>query len=394
MRIAFVSIPQFPCAVEISRNPRLAGQPLIVGDADQPKRVLDCSAEAAQRGVHHQMPMRKALGLCPDAVVLPPDPVLYRNIWETALDAFGRVTPEAEDEELGRAYLNVGGLQAIFRDEDELAGCIVDVVYGASGLKPSVGIADGKLPALAAASTVPPGEARIVPRGAEGDFLGPMTVRLLPFDIEVIERLKLLGLDRLQDVARLTMTELQSQFGFAGERMWQLANGVDTERLVPRIRTEALASTLSFEAPVAGIDVMLAVAKQLLSRLQPSLAGRAARKLSLQGELLSGRGWELQLVMRGPVSEERRLESILRYTLENSPPPEALNSLSLRLDDLTGETGQQLSLDERARLRRQLGEAITQLKVRYGYSPVYRCLEVEPWSAIPEDQWILVESDA
>ena len=99
-------------------------------------------------------------------------------------------------------------------------------------------------------------------------------------------------------------------------------------------------------------------------------------------------------MMRGPISEEQRLASILRYTLENSPPPEALSSLSLRLEDLTGETGQQLSLDERSRLRHQLGEAITQLKVRYGYSPVYRCLEVEPWSAIPEDQWILVESDA
>ena len=43
-----------------------------------------------------------------------------------------------------------------------------------------------------------------------------MTVRLLPFDPEVIDRLQLLGLDRLRDVARLTLPELQSQFGFAG----------------------------------------------------------------------------------------------------------------------------------------------------------------------------------
>jgi hypothetical protein len=99
------------------------------------------------------------------------------------------------------------------------------------------------------------------------------------------------------------------------------------------------------------------------------------------------------LVLRGPISEEHRLLRILRDSLENFPPSQALRSMSLKLEGLTGETGQQLSLDERSRLRRQLEDAINQLKVRYGHSPVYRCLEVEAWSPIPEDRWILVESD-
>ena len=58
------------------------------------------------------------------------------------------------------------------------------------------------------------------------------------------------------------------------------------------------------------------------------------------------------------------------------------------------ETGKQLSLGQRARQERQLREAIQQLKTRYGHSPVYRCVDVEPWSVIPEDRQILVESDA
>jgi hypothetical protein len=67
--------------------------------------------------------------------------------------------------------------------------------------------------------------------------------------------------------------------------------------------------------------------------------------------------------------------------------------LTLRLDGLTGEKGKQLSLGEHARLQKQLEEAIQQLKARYGYSPVYRCVDVEPWSVIPEERQILVESD-
>ena len=79
--------------------------------------------------------------------------------------------------------------------------------------------------------------------------------------------------------------------------------------------------------------------------------------------------------------------------INNFPPPQAIQSLTLRLDDLTGETGKQLLLGERRHLQLQLEEAICQLKARYGYSPVYRCVDVEPWSVIPEERQILVESD-
>jgi DNA polymerase-4/protein ImuB len=88
------------------------------------------------------------------------------------------------------------------------------------------------------------------------------------------------------------------------------------------------------------------------------------------------------------------LAFLLRTALTNSPPPQAIRSLSLRLSNLAGESGKQLSLGQKQRQQRQLEEAIRQLKTRYGYSPVYRCVEVEAWSAVPEDRRILVESDA
>ncbi|MGE0688350.1 MAG: DNA polymerase Y family protein, partial [Dehalococcoidia bacterium] len=68
-------------------------------------------------------------------------------------------------------------------------------------------------------------------------------------------------------------------------------------------------------------------------------------------------------------------------------------SLTLRLSSLSGETGKQLLLGEKQRQQRQVEEAIRQLKARYGYSPIYRCVDVEPWSVIPEERQILVESD-
>jgi nucleotidyltransferase/DNA polymerase involved in DNA repair len=394
VRLAFVSIPCFASAVELQRRPAFSGRPLIVGDAEQPKRVLDCSAEASRCGVRPEMTVRKALAQCPDALVIPPDPVLYSNCWRAILDSFQQITPEIEDLEMGRAYLNVAGLRRHYGDETSIGRRILEAVREVSGLDGSVGLAEGKLPAFVAAVTLPPGQVGAVPPGREAGFLAPLSTSLLPVTGEVLGRLQMLGLDLIGEVARLSSPELQSQFGFEGARLWRLANGIDDEPLRPRPYAERIADSLSFEAPVAGIEVMVAAAKQLFSRLRLSLRGRAARELTLQAELASGRGWERRLVFREAVSENERLIFLLRSTLQNAPPPAAIRSLTLCLSGLTLETGKQLTLGEKGRLQRQLEECIRQLKARYGYSPVYRCVDVESWSVIPEERQILVESDA
>jgi nucleotidyltransferase/DNA polymerase involved in DNA repair len=339
------------------------------------------------------MPIRKALSLCPDAAVLPPDPVLYRGIWEAVLRALGAVTPEIEDEGLGRAYLNVGGLAPHYGSEEALARSVIQAVCESSGLSAAAGIASSKFPAFAAANFIAPGEVRVIGAGQAAEFFGSLDVALLPLEAEVSSRLKLLGLETLGDVARLSVSELQGQFGSIGERLWKLANGIDEEPLIPRIIEETVEAGLAFEAPVAGTDVMIAAARQLLSRLRAPLRGRAAREMTLQSELISGRGWAKQIVLREAVSEDQRLAFVLRSTLSNFPPPAAIKSISLRLSGLIGETGKQLVLGERGRMQRQLEEAIQQLKARYGYSPIFRCVEVESWSVIPEERQILVESD-
>ena len=124
-----------------------------------------------------------------------------------------------------------------------------------------------------------------MPAGSERIFLAPLSIRLLPIEARTLSRLDLLGLEYIGDIATLTASELIGQFGFAGERLWQFANGIDLEPLRPRKLPETLHATTLLESAVAGIDVMIAIAGQLLSRLRPSLAGRAARELILQAEL-------------------------------------------------------------------------------------------------------------
>jgi nucleotidyltransferase/DNA polymerase involved in DNA repair len=394
LRVAFVFIPRFAPAVEALRHPSLAGAPLLVAEGEQPKRVAECSVEASLAGVRPGMRLREALSLCPGAVVLVPDAVLYAATWEKALAALDEISPEVEDAGHGRAYLNAGGLAGHYRDERGLADRIQDAVRAASGLRAAVGIAGSKFSAYAAATVAHErGEPVVVGDDAAAGFLAPLPASLLDVSRELIDRLRVFGLDTIGEVARITLPQLQAQFGPEGRQLWKLANGLDDDPLRPRPRPESVQASLSFEAPVGGIDILVAAGKQLLSRLRLPLRGRAVRQMTLQAELASGRGWERQVVLREAVSDNDRLSFVLRSTLQNTPPPNAVRSLTLRLSKLAGESGKQMYMGERGRLEHQLQEAIRQLKARYGASPIYRCVDVEPWSVIPEERQILIESD-
>ena len=65
--ILHADLDAFYASVEQRDDPRLRGRPVIVGGGV----VLACSYEAKARGVKTAMGGRRALALCPDAVVVP-----------------------------------------------------------------------------------------------------------------------------------------------------------------------------------------------------------------------------------------------------------------------------------------------------------------------------------
>ncbi|MER3436374.1 MAG: DNA polymerase, partial [Chloroflexota bacterium] len=98
-----------------------------------------------------------------------------------------------------------------------------------------------------------------------------------------------------------------------------------------------------------------------------------------------------------PLGHKRLIET-LRHRLSQLALPGAAEGLVIELIGLTGETARQERLsgalsELRARRMRPLIEAIGQLKQRYGDSPIYRVVEVEPWSRIPERRHALMAYD-
>jgi nucleotidyltransferase/DNA polymerase involved in DNA repair len=390
MRTACIAIPSFAVSQERLRAPELAGLPVIVYDRNS---VIDASIEVA--GCRPGLPLRQAKALHPHATFLQADYARYRAAYDKQLDALEEITPLVEAATLGCAYAGIGGLQGHYNDEFALAQTMVEAIRDATGLLASVGIADGKFVASVAAAAVEPGDAGVVAPGREREFLQDKDVSLLPFDGELAQRLHLLALHTLGDIAQLARPAVEAQFRSNGKRIWELANGIDVEPLRPRKHQEQIEEHLTFGSTVVASEALVAAARQIVTRLVRRLRGRTARRVHVQLLCDERIVWERLETFREPTGDERRMLLLLKTRLTLLELPQGVDTVAVTLSGLGNELAKQTKLftDTQQNLN-QIAEAIRQLRARYGRPVVWRITEVDPWSRHPEERSALVPYDA
>ena len=403
VRVACVWLPQLPLRVEVLRCPAWDGRPLVLGGAPGERKVAQlCSPEAERAGIRPGLPLREVLPLCRDAIVLQPDPVRTATVLEEVLAALQRVSPAVEAAGAEYLFLDLRGLQALYGSLGALERAIRAAVPPL--LRPRIGIAGGKFAAAVAARVAPPSCAQVVPVHEGAGFLAPLPIGHLPFAPDVLQRLDLLGLRTIGDLAALPFSAVQAQFGPSGARAWRLANGQDDEPIVPHRHGPSAQASLRFDDPLASVEAVMVALDQLLAYAwsgelplpSPLGPGRSVRQAHLRALLADGTSWERLYTFKEALSSREVAKRALRSKLElpNGLPPAPVEELFLGLLGLGGEAAKQASLfTAHARQLGQIAEAARQLRARYGRVPLYHAVEVEPWSRIPERRWALVTCD-
>lgn len=409
--MACLWLPDFAVRAELARRPGLQHRPVVlVGSLPGQRTVVvrACSPTAAAAGLRAGMPAQSLPQRCPGVVPLPFDSPWYEARYRALLSELDRVSPRVEAAPLEVFYLDLSGIEELDHDRAEPTAAAVRPLVPPE-FSPRIGVAHGKFTAWAAAWSATAVRSIAVPAEAGALFLERLPSRLLPADPEIHRRLRLLGLRTLGQIARLPRSAFLAQFGWEGDRLHRLAGGEDREPLLPYEPPPAISETLTFPmtAPTAA-DFDLGL-HQLLERVfqRPERRDRGVRQIRLQAVLESGEVWERRITLRRPRDRAEAVYLELKRRLDGGSPPRPVGALTELTVELTAlavrmENQPRLLPDERQHRLELLSTELQHLRTRLqtlnphrqGESlPIYRIVEVEPWSRLPERRFALVNYD-
>ncbi len=290
--------------------------------------------------------------------------------WEELLDALDAVSPLVDDVRPGLAFLDMRGV----------AGTPVQWMAQARGIAERFGLllrlgaGTNKIVARAAASRA---DGSACAPGDERALLAPLELSLLDVDSDVVERLRLLGVARLGDLARLPHGPFVRRFGPQAARWHELANGIDRTPFVPRAQAAVIEASVFGEGRAEDEAQVIFALRVLLMRIAADLerCGKRAGVLSLDVELDDAQTQRFEVPLASPTAQERAMLDVVRAKLEGvtfSAPIVGLRVRAAQLEEggealglLTGDDfDPQAVAVTIARIEAALGESVRRARVR------------------------------
>jgi hypothetical protein len=377
-------LPTFELRLELVRSPELdtTSVALLSPGESTRRTVWQVSERAHDAGVRPGQLVSQAVSLCPSLTLLEPDPAHYDAAMDAMLEVLAELTPVLEPAGPGRVFLGMDGLGRLYgspiRQAERGLRSLFRVFPAPLVAATRAGMAPGKFGAWVAAASARSGAPVIVAEDQLSAFLAACPVSVLPVDPLVVQRLERLDITTLGDLRRFPEPSLVAQFG-------------------------------DFPTPIGIIDTLHSALDRLVERAlsRPTRRGRSVTAVRLGAHLEGSGSWLVEAVLREPTSERDRIASPLRMKMALFPPPKAVEALFLELTRFGAPSTQADLFDRKEGSGREatgrdltrgeipisLKDAVRELKLRLGHSPLYRVVEVDPWSRIPERRHALLSFD-
>jgi DNA polymerase-4 len=276
--IAHFDLDSFFVSVEILNNPSLKGKPVLVGGYERGV-VAACSYEARKFGIHSAMPMKKALQLCPHAIVTNASRSDYSKYSRWVTEIIASKVPKFEKASIDEFYIDLTGMDKFFgvsKYAAELRKHIIDE----TGLPISCGLSSARFISKMATNEAKPNGFLEVPHGKEKEFLWPLPVeKINGVGKQTEQLLKNLGLYKIEDIARTPVKLLEAHLGKWGESLWQKAHGIGSAEIETNWEQKSMSHENTFDKDHTDIDFLHSELVRLTEKTAYSLR---------QDELMTG----------------------------------------------------------------------------------------------------------
>jgi DNA polymerase-4 len=228
--IVFIDMNAFFASVEQLDFPELAGKPVAVTNGELGTCIITCSYEARRYGVKTGMRMREAKLRCPDIIKRPSRPNRYAAVSTRIMQSLQALTDTIEVFSIDECFLEVTGSQSLLGTPEEMGRRAKEIVFEASGLICSVGIAGDKITAKYAASIHKPNGLYAVHPSDSESFLAEVPIdRLCGINKGVKRFFADYGVHHCKDMKTIPISVPAKRFGNIGRRMWLMCQGQDPD---------------------------------------------------------------------------------------------------------------------------------------------------------------------
>lgn len=231
--ILHIDMNAFFASVEQRADPKLRNRPMAVVGSVKRGVVLSPSYEARAFGVKTGMMYWEARQACPEIVFVPADSAKYTDACGRLLEIWKDFSPLVELFSIDEAFLDVTGCEALLGDPVRIALRIKERVWDETGLTCSIGIGPNKLLAkLGSDMRKPDGLVLISPEDA-AEALEELPVQdLCGIGPNLTRALAGMGIRTCGELGRAPLRQLTARFGFVGERLRNMGQGIDDEPVV------------------------------------------------------------------------------------------------------------------------------------------------------------------
>lgn len=246
-KIVHIDMDAFYASVEQLDNSALRGQPVIVAWRGARSVVCAASYEARKFGVRSAMPAVTAERLCPQGIFVAPNFTRYREVSNAVRQIMLKHTELMEPLSLDEAYLDVSANKQGLPTATAVAKAIRAEIFASLGLTASAGVAPNKFLAKIASDVKKPNGLFVIQPAEVEAFLTPLPVLRLPGVGKVTgEKLAALGVATVGALRGLKLAQLEDGFGRYGQRLFELARGIDEHAVVPHRPTQSISAEDTF----------------------------------------------------------------------------------------------------------------------------------------------------
>ena len=349
-KIIHIDADCFYAAIEMRDHPELRGIPMAVGGSAERRGVLTtCNYDARAYGVRSAMPTARAMRLCPQLTVVPPQMHKYRKASEVMRGIFANFTEIIEPLSLDEAYLDVSEVSDEELTATRIATAIRQKVREELDITVSAGVSVNKFIAKVASDWKKPDGLTVVPPDEVDAFVAALSVKKIPgVGAVTADKMHRYGLRTCADLRKWSLHDLRRRFGKFGLVLHERARGRDERPVQPSRVRKSVSVERTFAEDVSGPAEWAPIIERLyinlIERIEAAKAWHAIDKAFVK---LKFNDFTTTTVERvGTRAVEADYQDLLAEGWERKSKPVRLIGLGVRLLDDDDPISERLPFSE------------------------------------------------